>query len=159
LKLFWEQHLFSKIPEPTLKDLEGSSPYRPAQVWFTHVFSEDEEIMLSLKKTLSSVKLTRWTPPQGVRLERLGPWERGQGPQVFDQIFDLIPGVLSELLRSDYGYHFFLIEEHRPARICTGAEALAYHRQEWIHKQQQERLQTWFEGALGSTPITHISFY
>jgi parvulin-like peptidyl-prolyl isomerase len=46
----------------------------------------------------------------------LGIFARGEMPEAFDlAVFDLPAGRISELIKSEYGYHIFLVEEHLPA--------------------------------------------
>ncbi len=75
----------------------------------------------------------------------LGFFARGQMPQEFDTVvFSLPVGRLSDLVRSEYGFHIFLVEERRTAqrlsleqvkeevveRLRNEKEELAY--QEWL---------------------------
>ncbi|MCD4689662.1 MAG: peptidylprolyl isomerase [Desulfuromonadaceae bacterium] len=50
----------------------------------------------------------------------LGFFGRGQMPDVFDVVvFELTIGRISELVKSEYGYHLFLVEERRSAQRLT----------------------------------------
>ncbi len=50
----------------------------------------------------------------------LGFFGRGQMPDVFDEVvFELPIGRISDLVKSEYGYHLFLVEERRPAQHLT----------------------------------------
>jgi peptidyl-prolyl cis-trans isomerase C len=50
----------------------------------------------------------------------LGFFGRGEMPVEFDQaVFALPAGRISELVRSEYGYHIFQVEERRPASRLT----------------------------------------
>lgn len=50
----------------------------------------------------------------------LGFFGRGQMPDAFDAVvFELPIGRISELVKSEYGYHLFLVEERRPAQRLT----------------------------------------
>lgn len=47
----------------------------------------------------------------------MGVFARGEMPEAFDMaVFDLPAGRISDLTKSDYGYHIFLVEQHLPAR-------------------------------------------
>ncbi len=50
----------------------------------------------------------------------LGFFGRGQMPDVFDVVVFKLPiGRISELVKSEYGYHLFLVEERRSAQRLT----------------------------------------
>ncbi len=50
----------------------------------------------------------------------LGFFGRGQMPDAFDAVvFELPIGRISELVKSEYGYHLFLVEERRSAQRLT----------------------------------------
>jgi parvulin-like peptidyl-prolyl isomerase len=52
--------------------------------------------------------------PDGRQGGDLGFFPRGQMPEEFDAVvFSLTPGRLSNIVQSPYGFHIFLVEEHR----------------------------------------------
>ncbi len=56
----------------------------------------------------------------------LGFFARGEMPPEFDEIvFDLPTNRLSNLVKSEYGYHIFLVEEKRKAKRLSKKEATA----------------------------------
>lgn len=70
----------------------------------------------------------------------LGFFGRGEMPSEFDAVvFDLPIGRLSDLVRSEYGYHIFLVEEKRKAARLSQAEAAAEIRA-LLESQQRETL-------------------
>jgi parvulin-like peptidyl-prolyl isomerase len=81
----------------------------------------------------------------------LGIFARGEMPEAFDlAVFDLPAGRISELIKSEYGYHIFLVEEHLPALkpdlktvreeiiaiLRRRKEEIVYHN--WLQKLRQE---------------------
>jgi hypothetical protein len=66
----------------------------------------------------------------------LGTFARGEMPEAFDQaVFGLPAGRISDLVRTEYGYHIFLVEEHLPASQPT----LNAAREEIIAKLRQQK--------------------
>ncbi|KIH77826.1 foldase protein PrsA [Geoalkalibacter ferrihydriticus] len=62
--------------------------------------------------------------PEGESGGDLGFFPEGEMPSEFDEVvFSLPAGTLSELVRSDYGFHIFLVEDKRPARHLSLEEA------------------------------------
>jgi|JTFP01.1.fsa_nt_gb parvulin-like peptidyl-prolyl isomerase len=76
----------------------------------------------------------------------LGLFARGEMPEAFDAaVFGLPVGHVSDLVKTEYGYHIFLVEAHRP----PSQPALETVRQEIVallSRQQEERLyQEWLQ--------------
>lgn len=64
--------------------------------------------------------------PDALQGGDLGFFGRGEMPPEFDEIvFDLPVNRLSDLVKSEYGYHIFLVEEKRKAARLSKKEATA----------------------------------
>lgn len=76
----------------------------------------------------------------------LGFFGRGQMPSEFDAVvFDLPVGRLSELVKTDYGYHIFRVEEKRPAARLSQKEAEQEIRRILETRKQEEAYQEWLQ--------------
>lgn len=76
----------------------------------------------------------------------LGFFGRGQMPSEFDAVvFDLPVGRLSELVRTDYGYHIFRVEEKRPAARLSQKQAEQEIRRILEAHKQEEAYQDWLQ--------------
>ena len=76
----------------------------------------------------------------------LGFFGRGQMPSEFDAVvFDLPVGRLSELVKTDYGYHIFRVEEKRPAARLSQKEAGQEIRRILEARKQEEAYQDWLQ--------------
>lgn len=76
----------------------------------------------------------------------LGFFGRGQMPPEFDAVvFDLPVGRLSELVKTDYGYHIFRVEEKRPAARLSQKEAGQEIRRILEARKQEEAYQDWLQ--------------
>ena len=76
----------------------------------------------------------------------LGFFARGEMPAEFDAVvFKLTPGRLSDLIKSEYGYHVFLVEEKRKAHQLTLDEAREDIRQHLIHNKEASSYHQWLQ--------------
>ncbi len=74
----------------------------------------------------------------------LGWFPRGQMPPEFDRtVFRLPVGRLSDLVKSPYGYHIFLVEGRRPARRLTLDEARDLIRERLRLQAEKAAFQSW----------------
>lgn len=89
--------------------------------------------------------------PESVRGGDLGFFARGDMPVEFEEVvFDLTPGVVSDVVETPYGFHIFMVEEKRPAgevpfeearpRIVEALEKHAWEREfsEWVRELKAE---------------------
>ena len=74
--------------------------------------------------------------------------------ETLETVFDLPVGKLSPLVKSDYGYHLFLVEEKRPAARLSRAEAgreirvlLEAERRETVYRE-------WLQELRGKAAVT-----
>ncbi|WP_222862868.1 peptidylprolyl isomerase [Geothermobacter ehrlichii] len=76
----------------------------------------------------------------------LGWFPRGQMPPEFDRaVFSLPVGRLSDLVKSPYGYHIFLVEERRPARRLALDEARDEIRKILRRQAEKTAFQSWLK--------------
>ncbi len=105
---------------------------RPAQVRARQIVldSEDQgrEVLAQLRKGASFAEMAELfsLSPDAENGGDLGYFPRGEMPPEFDAVvFNLPVGELSDLVKSDYGFHIFLVEDRREARSLSQAEAAA----------------------------------
>ncbi len=71
----------------------------------------------------------------------LGSFSRGRMVPEFDQVaFSLKPGVISEPVKTQFGYHFILVESKKPAVLATLDSHKNTIATEMIRKDKQEEL-------------------
>jgi parvulin-like peptidyl-prolyl isomerase len=61
--------------------------------------------------------------PSGVTGGDLGYFSTGQMPEDFDSIFNLKLNQISEIIKTPYGYHIFIVIDKRPARQMSFDES------------------------------------
>ncbi len=103
---------------------------RPAQVRARQIVVADEakglEILGLLRQgqSFAEVAIEYSLSPDAQQGGDLGFFGRGEMPPVFDEIvFDLPVNRVSDLVKSEYGYHVFLVEEKRNATRLSKNEA------------------------------------
>lgn len=76
----------------------------------------------------------------------LGFFARGEMPPEFDEIvFDLPTNLLSDLVKSEYGYHIFIVEEKRKAARLSRQEATAEIRSILEGRKKEEVYLGWLQ--------------
>jgi peptidyl-prolyl cis-trans isomerase C len=74
----------------------------------------------------------------------LGFFAKGEMPPEFEKaVFSLPVGRLSDLVKSEYGYHVFLVEEKRKAAQLTLEEVRADIRETLLSEKKEQAYQTW----------------
>jgi peptidyl-prolyl cis-trans isomerase C/foldase protein PrsA len=99
----------------------------------THALEEIKQKRLTVEE--AARKLSE--APEKARGGDLGWFTRGQMPPVFDRCFEMEPGVVSDVVASDFGFHIFQVMEKRPARAETFDEAKQRISLE-LRREQQE---------------------
>lgn len=85
----------------------------------------------------------------------LGFFGRGEMPPEFDEIvFDLPVKRLSELVKSEYGYHIFLVEEKRKAARLNKKEAAEEIRSILEGSKKEEVYLTWLQDMRARSVIS-----
>ncbi len=84
----------------------------------------------------------------------LGFFARGEMPPEFDAVvFNLAPGRLSDLIKSEYGYHIFLVEERREAQRLTLPQVHDEIRDRLLADRQEQAYQQWLQDLRGKATI------
>jgi peptidyl-prolyl cis-trans isomerase C len=128
---------------------------RPAQVRARQIVVADqatgERLLAQLRKGASFAELAKRESlsPEAASGGDLGFFGRDEMPPEFDVVFSLPVGKVSPLVKSDYGYHLFLVEEKRPAARLNRQEAdheirtlLEAERRETIYREWLQALRS-----------------
>ncbi len=92
--------------------------------------------------------------PEGVNGGLIGPFGRGRMPAVFEVAFRLEPGSISEVLKSDYGYHVVMLLQRLPKQQLS-LDAAKLKIAAILRKQKEEQSYSkWVEKALSETDIS-----
>jgi len=137
----------------------GEEFNRPAQVRARQIVVAEkavgERLLSQVRKGADFATLAREhsLSPDADQGGDLGFFGREDMPPVFDTVFTLAPGKPSSLVKSEYGYHIFLVEERRPAQRLSRREA-ERQIQEQLEADRRERFyQEWLQSLRGQTAI------
>lgn len=96
----------------------------PASVRVRQIVTEDEATAKQLREKIlkganfAELAMGYSLTPDGKEGGDLGYIPKGSFPAVFDQVcFRLPAGAMSDVVKSEYGYHLFKVLDHRPARV------------------------------------------
>lgn len=133
---------------------------RPAQVRARQIVVADEAegekvlALLQQKQPFAEVAKTHSLSPDAEQGGDLGFFGRGEMPAEFDAVvFNLPVGKLSPLVKSEYGYHIFLVEEKRDAVKLTLAQAHDEIRDKLRTEQDEVIYQQWLDDLRSKSKI------
>ncbi|MBU4485190.1 peptidyl-prolyl cis-trans isomerase [bacterium] len=122
-----------KITEEELRKYYNSNPkefFQPERLQARQIVTNSEEKANILRKRIlrkesfEVIAEQNSLSPDSKKGGDLGIFQRGVYPPVFDEIcFSLAPGVLSPVIKSDYGYHLFKVIKKYPAKQLAFDEA------------------------------------
>lgn len=137
----------------------GDAFDRPAQVRARQIVVAREEegraVLESLRRGEDFGALARRLSLSPDREEGgdLGFFARGEMPPGFEAVFELPVGGVSGLVRSDYGYHVFRVEERREARRLKPEEVREEIRAELRARKEEEAYRAWLQALRGRAAI------
>ncbi len=109
-------------------------------------------------------RLTRWNfadiaketslSPEAKEGGDLGVFSRGEMPPAFeDAVFRLKPGEISAVIKTDYGYHIFLMEERREGRTLNFPEVREKIIEKLGSQAADEELSAWIASLKSQSKI------
>ncbi len=84
----------------------------------------------------------------------LGPIEINLLPHVFDVIYSMHPGSISNVLKSNYGFHIIMFVEKQPKSDARLSEATPKIKATLKQQKSEEEYQKWLQLALDTIPVT-----
>ncbi len=133
---------------------------RPAQVRARQIVVAEEEegrkvlSLLQQGQDFATVASEFSLSPDARQGGDLGFFGSGQMPAEFDEaVFNLPVGKLSDLVKSEYGFHIFLVEEKRSATQLSEKEAEREVQRILKTRKQEEMYQEWLQGLRSQANI------
>jgi parvulin-like peptidyl-prolyl isomerase len=113
------------------------------------------QILKRLKKgeSFEKVAMEKSLGPEKAQGGDLGYFGPGEKPTEFDRVFTMEMGMISEVIKSPYGYHIFKLEEKIGPRQITFEEAKLGILQELEQKKGEENYQRWLKGLKGKARV------
>lgn len=137
---------------------------RPAQVRARQIVVADEaqgqEILALLRQgqPFADIAEKYSLSPDAQKGGDLGFFSRGEMPPEFDEVvFDLPVNRLSDLVKSDYGYHIFLVEEKRKAKKLRKKD-VAEEIRSILENQKKEAVYLEWLQNMRSRAVIHVDW-
>jgi parvulin-like peptidyl-prolyl isomerase len=113
------------------------------------------QILKRLKKGESFEKVAKEKSlgPEKVQGGDLGYFSPGEKPTEFEHVFTMEVGIVSEVIKSPYGYHIFKLEERIEPRQIPFEEAKLGIVQELEQKKGDENYQKWLKSLKGKARV------
>jgi peptidyl-prolyl cis-trans isomerase C len=133
---------------------------RPAQVWARQIVVADqnsgEKVLAELRNGAGFAEVAKRVSlsPDAAQGGDLGFFGRDEMPPEFDPVFNLPVGKVSPLVKSDYGYHLFLVEAKRPAARLSREEAGPEIRRLLEAERRESVYQEWLQELRGNAKVT-----
>jgi peptidyl-prolyl cis-trans isomerase C len=92
--------------------------------------------------------------PEAEKGGKLGPFAKGAMPAVFDVAFKMRKGEISDVIKSNYGYHVMMVLEKFPKTELGLDQARAKIVQALTKQREEEAYSRWVEKALATINVT-----
>lgn len=121
------------------------------QVRIRHIVTDTQdkakEVYARLKKgeNFAKLALEHSQAPERSQGGDLGYFSKGQMPKVFDVCFSLEMGQLSDVIKSEYGFHIFKVLDKRAAHVLGLEEVANQIYQKLFAEKQKIQYQKWLE--------------
>ncbi|MBI2602048.1 MAG: peptidyl-prolyl cis-trans isomerase [Deltaproteobacteria bacterium] len=83
----------------------------------------------------------------------VGPYRSGVLPRVFDVAFSMSVGQISDILKSTYGFHIFILDKKENARTLSFEEAREKVFSTLVKEKQDKVYRNWVELAIHSVGV------
>lgn len=151
----------SKIKEQYKEKYEKSEPVRRAHLY--QIFTTDktmaEKAMAELKRGIAFTEVaSRYSAgPEKEEGGYLGIVAEDDYPEIFGEAFKLQPGRRSGIVRSEYGYHIFLVDRYDRTKKPSYNSVKESIHFSLYNKEQDEKFKELINELYGNAKIKHIN--
>lgn len=163
LDQYMKERLFARltVAEPEVVEYfknHMSEFKRPETAVIRHILLGDESEAKKVRGQLSAANFAdlaraRSIAPEASTGGRLGPFAKGGMPAVFDVAFQMKKGDVSDVLKSNYGYHIIMVVERRPKSNPSLEEARPQITAALRKAKEEEEYRKWVDLALASIAV------
>lgn len=131
----------------------------PAQVHASMIVVSSEEEAARIRKELTPENFAETAgkvsiSPENKRGGDLGFFGRGDMPEEFERVvFKLKPGEISGVVKTEYGYHIFYLQEKKRGRRLLLADVEDGIERKLRRAEEEKRFNLWMESLKKNTPI------
>jgi peptidyl-prolyl cis-trans isomerase C len=91
--------------------------------------------------------------PEGEQGGKLGPFDKQSMPRLFDVAFSMRPGQISDIIKSNYGFHIIRLEDRIKKRELSLQEATETIRKKILQNKRDGEYKKWVELALNTISV------
>ena len=163
LEQYLEKYVFNKIivEERDIADYYKSHAdefKKPKRVMIRQIVLASEDEAKSLHSKLHASNFAAYATqysitPEGEKGGRLGPFSKGEMPQVFDIVFSMETGQLSTILKSTYGYHIIMLEKVLAENVLTLQDARKEIEKSLVKTKKEQEYKKLVELALDAIHV------
>jgi len=132
----------------------------PAQVRARHIlvsnWEDGQEVIKELESggNFAAIAKQKSISPERWKGGDLGYFSKGTYPEVFDKIcFNLPIGDISQIVKSDYGYHIFKVIDKRGPVKESLADSTDYITKLIKQQRSNEAIETWYKALYESSAV------
>ena len=164
LNQYMEERLFAdiKIEESEALDYYKSHQSefkRPERVLIRHLLAPSEAVAKMLKAHINPANFETLARQHSIAPEAangglIGPFPKGSMPPVFEVAFHQKPGEISDLLKSNYGYHLIMLLNRYPKQQLAFVDMKGQIVKKLRAQKEAERFTKWVDQALAAINIS-----
>ena len=132
---------------------------QPQTVQFKQIlFAKEEDAKhvrpLVSKSNFSDFAKRHSIAPESAQGGLLGPFRRDQLPSFFDIVFNMQIDEISDIIRSDYGFHILLLVQKMPAEVLSYSKVKNTIRANLLEEEKSTLYQNWLTSAMNSIKVS-----
>ena len=128
------------------------------KVTFRQVLLGDESTARMVRERITPSNFGEMAKKYSIAAEaadggRVGPFSKEQLPTFFDIVFRMSIGEISNVVRSDFGYHILMLLNRSPERTLEDSEARANIHRTLMEQRKKEAYQSWLNSAMNAISL------